>query len=102
MNKTTPIGDSSRRDFLKTSSTAAMASAATLNFIARSSAYAQNSDTIRVGLVGCGGRGTGAANQALTADENVKLRCISESIQKVEKLYWHSQMILVTTYYKLR
>ena len=51
MNKTTPIGDSSRRDFLKTSSTAAMASAATLNFIARSSAYAQNSDTIRVGLV---------------------------------------------------
>ena len=78
MNKTTPIGDSSRRDFLKTSSTAAMASAATLNFIARSSAYAQNSDTIRVGLVGCGGRGTGAANQALTADENVKLTAVAD------------------------
>lgn len=78
MNKTSPIGDSSRRDFLKTSSTAAMASAATLNFIARSSAYAQNSDTIRVGLVGCGGRGTGAANQALTADENVKLTAVAD------------------------
>ncbi|MCC5905831.1 MAG: hypothetical protein JJU13_06485, partial [Balneolaceae bacterium] len=28
------------------------------------SAYASGSDTLRVGVVGCGGRGTGAANQA--------------------------------------
>ena len=32
-----------------------------------------NSDTLKVGLIGCGGRGTGAANQALNADPNVVL-----------------------------
>ena len=80
MSKLKPIGDSSRRDFLKTSSTAAVASAASLNFIARSSAYGQNSDTIRVGLVGCGGRGTGAANQALAADEDVRWTAVADVV----------------------
>ncbi len=32
-----------------------------------------DADPIRIGLVGCGGRGTGAARDALTASENVKL-----------------------------
>ena len=31
--------------------------------------HVAGSDRIKVGLVGCGGRGTGAAEQALTADE---------------------------------
>ena len=53
-NNTTSDGGTSRRDFLKTSSTAAVASAATLSLISRGTAYGQNSDTIRVGLVGCG------------------------------------------------
>jgi predicted dehydrogenase len=35
--------------------------------------HAAGSDTLRVGLIGCGGRGTGAAEQALKADKNVKL-----------------------------
>ena len=78
MSKSTPFNEASRRDFLKTSSSAAVAGAASLNFISRSSAYAQNSDTIRVGLVGCGGRGTGAANQALSADNNVKLTAVAD------------------------
>ena len=77
-NKTTSDGETSRRDFLKTSSTAAVASAATLSLISRGTAYGQNSDTIRVGLVGCGGRGTGAANQALSADDNVKLTAVAD------------------------
>jgi predicted dehydrogenase len=33
---------------------------------------------LRVGLVGCGGRGTGAAAQALAADENVKLTAMAD------------------------
>ncbi len=37
------------------------------------SSFAMNSDTLKVGLIGCGGRGTGAANQALNADPNVVL-----------------------------
>ncbi len=32
-----------------------------------------NADTLKIGLIGCGGRGSGAANQALKADPNVVL-----------------------------
>jgi predicted dehydrogenase len=36
-------------------------------------------DTLRVGLIGCGGRGTGAAEQALKADKNVKLTAMADA-----------------------
>lgn len=58
-----------RRDFLKTST--AMASAAALGLGSR--VHAAGSDTIRVGMIGCGGRNTGAAAQALTADPGARL-----------------------------
>ena len=51
----TKASSASRRDFLK-SSTAAAAGLGLLT-----NAHAAGSDTIKVGLVGCGGRGTGAA-----------------------------------------
>ena len=35
--------------------------------------HASGRETLKVGLVGCGGRGTGAAQQALAADSNVQL-----------------------------
>ena len=35
--------------------------------------YAAGSDVIRVGMIGCGGRNAGAANQALTADKGARL-----------------------------
>lgn len=41
-------------------------------------AFAANSDTLKVGLVGCGGRGTGAASQALNADPNVVLTAVGD------------------------
>ncbi len=68
-----------RRAFLKTSSAAAAggAIAATLG-IARS-AHAAGDDLLRVGLIGCGGRGTGAANQALHADPHVKLTAMADA-----------------------
>lgn len=37
-----------------------------------------SSQTLKVGLIGCGGRGTGAANQALNADENVVLTAMAD------------------------
>ena len=57
---TDPVGklSATRRDFLL--STAAAGAAATLSG-AFSNAHAAGSDVIKVGLVGCGGRGTGAA-----------------------------------------
>jgi predicted dehydrogenase len=59
-----------RRDFLKSTAIAggAMAAASLM-----SRAYAGGDDTIRVGWIGCGGRGTGAVLNALLADKNVKL-----------------------------
>jgi predicted dehydrogenase len=73
-----PLGFS-RREFLRTSSAALAATS-----LAGSSALAQGvhvsgSDLLRVGLIGCGGRGTGAAAQALAADKNVKLVAMGDA-----------------------
>src|SRR5919106_105357 len=57
----------SRRAFMQT---AAAASAA---FVLPSGAYAAGSDVIRVGVVGCGGRGTGAARDCLRSADGVEL-----------------------------
>lgn len=43
-----------------------------------SSAYVAANDTINVAVVGCGGRGTGAANQALNADAGVKIVALAD------------------------
>ncbi len=59
-----------RRDFLKAST--GVASAAALGAL-KVAAYAGGSDTIRVGMIGCGGRNSGAAAQALTADKGARL-----------------------------
>ncbi|MBM3982842.1 MAG: Gfo/Idh/MocA family oxidoreductase [Planctomycetes bacterium] len=61
------MSDTNRRAFLQ-ATTAAAASVALLP-----GAMAAGDDTLRVGLVGCGDRGTGAAKQALRADPKVKL-----------------------------
>jgi myo-inositol 2-dehydrogenase/D-chiro-inositol 1-dehydrogenase len=58
----------SRRSFLKATAASAVAAS---TFVP--GAHAGGGDTLRVGLVGCGGRGTGAAREALRADPNVKL-----------------------------
>jgi predicted dehydrogenase len=61
-----------RRDFLKASTVAASAAVAGPLGIS-GSVFAAGSDIIRVGMIGCGGRNTGAADQALTADSGTKL-----------------------------
>lgn len=40
--------------------------------------FAENSETLKIGLIGCGGRGTGAAGQALHADKNVVLTAMGD------------------------
>lgn len=44
-------------------------------------AFAAGDDLIRVGLIGCGERGTGAAVNALSADKNVKLVAMADAFQ---------------------
>ena len=61
----------SRRNFLKAGAASLMGGALLESIPLR--AHAQNLPTIKVGLVGCGGRGTGAAFEALRASPSVKL-----------------------------
>ncbi|MCC7491342.1 MAG: Gfo/Idh/MocA family oxidoreductase [Fimbriimonadaceae bacterium] len=63
----------SRRDFVKV----AGATAASLAAV-QSRAWAQGSDVIRIGLIGCGGRGTGAAEDCLGSAENLKIVAIGD------------------------
>jgi predicted dehydrogenase len=70
-------GATSRRDFLK--STTLIGTALAAPAILRSAAFAANDKVLKVGLVGCGGRGTGAANQALSADPNVVLTAMGDA-----------------------
>lgn len=66
-----------RRKFLKTSALTASALAlANAPFV-----HADGDDTLRVGLIGCGGRGTGAAAQALRADANVRLVAMGDAFR---------------------
>jgi len=60
----------SRRDFLAGATVAAAGAALTS---LAPNVHAAGSDILRIGLIGCGNRGTGAAEQALTADKNTKL-----------------------------
>ncbi len=61
-----------RRDFLKSSAVAASAAAVGTLDLSRS-AHAAGSDIIKVGMIGCGGRNSGAAGQALSADPGARL-----------------------------
>jgi predicted dehydrogenase len=61
-----------RRDFLKATTAAASAAVLGASDITRS-VYAAGSDIIRVGMIGCGGRNSGAAVEALTADSGARL-----------------------------
>jgi predicted dehydrogenase len=63
--------DLSRREFLKVSA-AAGAGIATAGVLARV-AYAAGSDTVKIGLVGCGGRGTADAKNCVEATPGVVL-----------------------------
>jgi predicted dehydrogenase len=70
-----PASGASRRDFLATSA-AAVASLASLNNV-----HAAGSDVLKIGLIGCGGRGAGAAHQALRADPNTRLTAMGDVFQ---------------------
>ena len=80
----TPGGMTSRRDFIKRSSLlmagGAVAGAVTSQLDIARAAHAYGSDTVKVGLIGCGGRGTGAAIQAMnTTGGEVKLVAMADA-----------------------
>lgn len=67
-----------RRDFLKSAVNAAAGVAVISAASWSRTAHAAGSDVIRVGLIGCGGRGAGAAVNAMNADPGVRLTAIAD------------------------
>ncbi|NOX54406.1 MAG: Gfo/Idh/MocA family oxidoreductase [Planctomycetes bacterium] len=79
MNETAPFAQNggSRRDFLvKSAGAAAVWTGAGLAL--NRAVYAGGDDTLRVALIGCGGRGTGAAGNCLNGKDNLKLVCVAD------------------------
>ena len=74
-----PHSDISRRQFLQTGSSALMgASLLGALPIERSAHAAGGDDLLKIALIGCGGRGSGAADQALNAPGNSKLIAMAD------------------------
>ena len=71
-----------RRDFIKTSS-ATVAAGSVVSTLAFPSVTLgkPNSKKLKIGWVGCGGRGSGAINQALNADSNSELYAMCDVFQ---------------------
>ena len=72
----------SRREFLISSSAAAAASATAFSFLPN--AHAAANDTIKVGVIGAGGRGTGAAEnicEAAGSTYNIKIHAIGDAFE---------------------
>ncbi|TWU47962.1 Gfo/Idh/MocA family protein [Rubripirellula reticaptiva] len=71
----------SRREFLKT--TGRVAAATTMISAAAPNVHAGEDSTIRIALVGCGGRGTGAALNALSVDNGpIQLVALADVFQR--------------------
>ena len=65
-----------RRDFVKAATAASLAA----SFGGRFGVFAQGSDAIKVGVIGCGGRGTGAAIDCLKADPAVEIVALGDLV----------------------
>ncbi|MEO0734537.1 MAG: Gfo/Idh/MocA family oxidoreductase, partial [Bacteroidota bacterium] len=76
-----------RRDFLRKSTALAGGLALTSQIAARAHAGSTD-DVIKIGLIGCGGRGTGAATQALSTSQNVRLVAMADAFRdRLDKSY---------------
>jgi len=76
--KPNTLPPTSRREFLKTTGAAAAGGVFAAHLSRPGTAFAADGGTLRIGLIGCGGRGTGAANQALNADKDVVLTAMGD------------------------
>ncbi|MCF7669066.1 MAG: Gfo/Idh/MocA family oxidoreductase [Verrucomicrobia bacterium] len=74
-----------RRSFIKNSTMAAAAATAATQFPHVITTHAAPDSKIRVGLIGCGGRGTGAALNVQDADENVEIFAVADLFEDKAK-----------------
>ena len=77
----------SRREFVK--KTALLAGGAMgIPLLSKANFYSGADDTIKVALIGCGGRGTGAAMQACLTKQNVKLVAMADAFRdRIDSCY---------------
>jgi myo-inositol 2-dehydrogenase / D-chiro-inositol 1-dehydrogenase len=68
----------SRREFLKSSTAAIVGGALVGSLSMAKSAHAAGDDEIKIALIGCGGRGSGAAKQALSTKGKVRLIAMAD------------------------
>ena len=68
-----------RRDFLKTASTVALGSAIVPGTSVFAGQRVAGSDAIRIGVIGCGGRGTGAVEDAINSSKGVTLVAMGDA-----------------------
>ncbi|GJM35326.1 MAG: oxidoreductase [Saprospiraceae bacterium] len=80
MKKTEQIQPMDRRTFVKATGLTAGGLMLAPNLLA-AKAHIDGDDAIRIALIGCGGRGTGAAFQALSTKQNVKLVAMADAFQ---------------------
>jgi predicted dehydrogenase len=78
-HRSADIDKASRRDFIKAGAAAVAAGTLAAELTLTQGAPVADSDLLRLGLVGCGGRGTGAALQALQADPHTKLVALADA-----------------------
>ena len=80
-NQSRPTPADTRRDFIKTTSTVLATGALVGTLPIARAAHSFDSGEIKIGLVGCGGRGAGAAAQALdtnSAENRLKLTAVAD------------------------
>ncbi|MFP6586575.1 MAG: Gfo/Idh/MocA family oxidoreductase, partial [Pirellulaceae bacterium] len=78
MTKATPSKTGSRRDFIKKSTILVAGSTVAGNLQIARAAHPYGDETIKIGLVGCGGRGTGAAVQAMNTNGEVNIVAMAD------------------------
>jgi myo-inositol 2-dehydrogenase/D-chiro-inositol 1-dehydrogenase len=69
-----------RRNFIRNTSLAA-GSILAAPILTRANYFSGASDVIKIALIGCGGRGTGAATQALSTQQNVQLVAMADAFK---------------------
>ena len=78
-NQPAPETGVNRRGFLKTT-TAVVGGSLLGGLTIEQSAHAAPDDTLKIALIGCGGRGSGAADQALSTSGPVKLVAMADAV----------------------
>ena len=68
-----------RRDFLKSSSLLVAGGAVAGSLNVANAAFPSSDETIKIGLIGCGGRGSGAAGQAMNTEGPTRLVAMADA-----------------------